>query len=123
MSKSNRKSTTSKTAPVTDVSNLPTNIEPPMTTTVDSKGAALDPAEAKKADDIAKLLAALRSDDVTAKEKKTIRRVLRDTYNYYLSKDRTSGTNALVSRILGDTPTATPAEATKETPVSERNAT
>lgn len=52
--------------------------------------------------DIEKLLTALRHDDTTSRDKKTIRRVLRDKYNYYISQNRTNATNELIDRILSE---------------------
>lgn len=60
------------------------------------------PEQAKREADIAKLLTALRLDTTTSKEKKVIRRVLRETYNYYISKNRQNVTNELIDKILAD---------------------
>lgn len=62
----------------------------------------MTPEQAKREADIAKLLTALRLDTTTSKEKKVIRRVLRETYNYYISKNRQNVTNELIDKILAD---------------------
>jgi len=50
---------------------------------------------------VAKLLHALYNEEgLTSKDKKTIRRTLRDTYDYYISRERKNAGNAVVSRIL-----------------------
>ena len=51
--------------------------------------------------DVARLLHTLYNDEsLTSKDKKTIRRTLRDTYNYYISRERKNAGNAVVQRIL-----------------------
>ena len=53
--------------------------------------------------DIARLLHALYNDEsLTSHDKKAIRRTLRDTYNYYISRERKRVTSSIVSRILND---------------------
>lgn len=40
------------------------------------------------------------NESLTSKDKKTIRRTLRDTYNYYISRERKNAGSAVIARIL-----------------------
>jgi hypothetical protein len=55
----------------------------------------------QRAKDVQKLLHELyNNESLGSKDKKTIRRTLRDTYDYYISRERKNAGSAVVSRIL-----------------------
>jgi hypothetical protein len=55
----------------------------------------------QRASDVQKLLHELyNNESLGSKDKKTIRRTLRDTYDYYISRERKNAGSAVVSRIL-----------------------
>ena len=105
MSRRNRNASQTTNVETTNVNATSTNVVDDNATNVNAIDALNVVATTQRNDErethIAKLLHALYNDEsLSSHDKKTIRRTLRDTYDYYISRERRRNASNVVASIL-----------------------